>query len=126
MVENKYDYGYGYNAPEERESFVDTNKGEVIDKSKLSPMDVIRAMANKLNNKISEPRDGCKHCFGRGYVGFDSKSKAPVPCGCLFRHHSLEEKQIDRQAQNKYGGLNREQKRKLSRRMKKLKGQAKT
>jgi hypothetical protein len=56
---------------------------ETIDIS-VSPFDVIKKMAESLGQKINEPKSGCNYCYGRGYTSRDSKTKAPIPCSCLF------------------------------------------
>jgi len=76
--------GQKYEAPEDQDKFVDTTKGELIDKSKLTDFDVIKAVAKQTNTEIKNPRTSCKHCYGRGYIGWDSVTKAPIPCNCIY------------------------------------------
>jgi hypothetical protein len=76
--------GQKYEAPTDKDKFIDTAKGELIDKSKLTDWDVIKAVAKQTNTEIRNPRSGCKHCYGRGYIGWDSVTKAPVPCRCIY------------------------------------------
>jgi len=75
--------GQKYEAPVDKDKFVDTTKGELVDKSKLTDWDVIKAVAKQTNTEIRNPKSGCKHCYGRGYIGWDHKTKAPIPCRCI-------------------------------------------
>lgn len=76
--------GQNYNLPENREEFIDTKSGEIVKKEKIEPMDVIRKIAEKIGTKIQDPKPGCKHCYGRGWIGRDAQSKAPIPCNCIY------------------------------------------
>ncbi len=57
--------------------------------SKLSDEDRM-ALLRKLSKSIKKnsfrlPRKSCKHCFGRGFIGFLNGLKSlPVPCRCTF------------------------------------------
>ena len=73
-----------YQAPTDEDKFIDTSKGEVIDKSKLTEFDVIKAVAKQTGTEIRNPRSGCKHCYGRGWVGKDFASQSPIPCSCIY------------------------------------------
>jgi hypothetical protein len=35
--------------------------------------------------QFSKPSKGCRHCYGRGYEGWDSATRLPVPCRCMYR-----------------------------------------
>ena len=50
----------------------------------ITPMQVIKGMARNLGQTINDPKPSCKHCHGRGYIGRDSESKAPIPCSCFY------------------------------------------
>lgn len=76
--------GQNYQAPADVDKFVDTSKGELVDKSKLTEFDVIKAVAKQTGTEIRNPRSGCKHCYGRGWIGKDYKTGAPVPCRCIY------------------------------------------
>jgi hypothetical protein len=76
--------GQKYETPKDVDKFIDTAKGELIDKSKLSDWDVIKAVAKQTGTEIRNPRGGCKKCYGRGYIGWDSVTKAPIPCHCIY------------------------------------------
>lgn len=35
--------------------------------------------------RFKKPKPNCKHCYGRGHVGyFDINHKVPVPCRCVY------------------------------------------
>lgn len=52
--------------------------------SEENPFEVIRAISKVANIPISDPNKNCKKCYGRGYLGVDTKNKMPVPCKCIF------------------------------------------
>ena len=62
----------GNNNPIEKENLV------------ISPLHVIKRMAQTLGQTINDPNPNCKKCYGRGYIGRDNESKAPIPCLCLY------------------------------------------
>ena len=92
--------GQNYETPKDVDKFIDTSKGEIVDKSKLTEFDVIKAIAKQTGTEIRNPRSGCKHCYGRGWIGKDWVTKAPIPCSCIYPHKTpdqlLKESQSDR------------------------------
>ena len=106
-------YGQTYEAPENRDQFVDVEKGEVIDKENIPPLEVIKAIAKRYNIQISDPNKGCKHCYGRGYTGREAKTKVPIMCMCLFRDRTNKQKYLDMQAAQMYGHFNHDTRRKM-------------
>lgn len=30
-----------------------------------------------------KPKSGCRKCYGRGYIGWHSKTKLVIPCKCV-------------------------------------------
>ena len=91
--ENKsQSFGFNYDLPESKDAFIDTAKGEIIEKENLDPFEIIKAMAKATNTPIKTPRKGCKHCYGRGYIGKETKSQMPVPCSCIYPPKSPNEK----------------------------------
>jgi hypothetical protein len=76
-------FGQGYNL-EDREEFFDTNKGSVVEQKDLTPWEIIKATAVKLGYTINDPKKGCKHCYGRGYLGIMAGTKQPIPCNCIY------------------------------------------
>jgi len=77
--------GQKYDIPDSADAFVDTGEGKVINKEDLTPFEMIKAIAKQNNSEIEDPDKSCRHCYGRGYEGLDTKTKMPVPCRCLFR-----------------------------------------
>lgn len=74
-----------YNTIESVEAIFDGNDTYVEKEDlKLTPLQVIKGMAKTLGQEIGDPKSNCKHCYGLGYVGRDSESKAPIPCMCLY------------------------------------------
>jgi len=102
-----------YPIPEDRDEFLDVNQGKIIDKKDIKPFDIIKAWAKKFGTPICEPNSGCHKCYGRGYSGFDSKTKAPIPCGCIFRKNNIVQKSDNFVSDQKYNGWNRAKKRKM-------------
>lgn len=78
--------GTQYDLPKNRDEFININSGEVVKQDIIDPMDVIRKVAEKTGTKIQNPNPKCKFkgCYGRGYIGRDAKTKAPIPCKCIF------------------------------------------
>ena len=76
--------GQKYKEPEEKDKFIDTAKGELVDKTSLTDFDVIKAVAKQNNVEVRNPRSGCKKCYGRGFIGKDYVTKAPIPCSCIY------------------------------------------
>jgi hypothetical protein len=85
-------YGQTYELPKNRDEFVDVEKGAVIDKKDIPPIEIIKEMAKRYNVPISDPNKSCKHCYGRGYSHIDVATQAPIPCQCLFRGRTAKEK----------------------------------
>lgn len=57
----------------------------------ISPFDVIKSLAEKLGQIITDPKSNCKKCNGRGYIGRDYNSKAPIPCPCIYPNYNSSE-----------------------------------
>ncbi|HON83257.1 MAG TPA: hypothetical protein PLI22_03860 [Caldisericia bacterium] len=76
-----------------RSEMIDPDKKEVLTPEKIKNMDpwnVIVAGAAVLNLKINDPKKDCKHCYGRGYIGFQ-KNRQPIPCNCIFNKEDLKD-----------------------------------
>lgn len=84
---NKID---GYALPTPKEVIFDTEKGAVVEED-LAPLELLKLSAEKAGIKIKDPNPNCKKCYGRGYVGFESGSKIPRGCNCLFTKEDLEQ-----------------------------------
>ena len=65
------------------DKIIDLNKGEIVDKSKLSIFQQIKLAANDSGTEIRPPKPGCKKCYGRGYTG-KLMNGEPLICTCLF------------------------------------------
>ena len=74
--------GKNFQAPKNADQFIDVTKGSVIDKSKLTYMDIITATAKQHGITLRKPNAGCKKCFGRGYEYITTEG-SPHPCGCI-------------------------------------------
>lgn len=107
--------GTQYDAPSAEQTFVNTKDGTVVDKKELTPLDIIKSFAKQTGNVIQDPRKSCKYCMERGYEGFDSKTKMPIPCRCLFRGKTEAQQNNDRltDATNNRIHVSREQRRKM-------------
>ena len=62
-----------------------------------TPFERMKIVADNAGIDIKDPKKNCKHCYGRGYVGFvndpkdkDDKDKEPVPCHCIFTKKQIE------------------------------------
>lgn len=74
-----------YNAPEVKDTIVDSQTGQVENIKDLPPLEQIKFAAKKFNIVLNDkPKKNCKKCFERGYVGFNSNDKSPVTCSCMF------------------------------------------
>jgi hypothetical protein len=94
MSDNKKIFQQEYDQPNDRSRLVDIHEGKVLDNKDIPPMELIKALAKKYNWKISDPSSGCGKCYGRGYEGKLSDG-SPVPCRCLFRHRTVNERKQD-------------------------------
>lgn len=106
-------YGQTYAQPKNRDEFVDVEKGEVIDKKDIPPIEVIREMAKRNNVPMTDPNKSCKHCYGRGYSGIDAATQAPIPCSCLFRGRTAKEKYDELQRSQGLVRMNHEARRRV-------------
>lgn len=104
------DYNEGYKV-EGQTAYVDEEKGEVVDRSDLTPWEMIESLASQLGVKLLDPKDNCKDCHGRGYTGIHCDTKTPIPCMCIFPPEA-KEKQKEMAAQA--GFMNRRAKRRLA------------
>ena len=101
--------------------YINTPDG-VIDTDDLSitPLDVIKATAKKIGQELCHPKPNCKHCHGRGYIGRDSKTKAPIPCKCIQPNfNSLESQSVYMKTKKKSRLERRKQTRELKKKLKK-------
>jgi hypothetical protein len=89
--------------------FVDPTTGEIVDRSKLPPLEQIRIAAKNLNQTINEPHKNCKKCYGRGYTGINLDGNVPVPCSCIYEEYYKTNPDAKRQEINQQP--NRQQKR---------------
>lgn len=116
-------YGQAYAAPKDRDEFVDVEKGEVVDKKDIPPIEIIKEWAKRCNVPISDPNKSCKHCYGRGYSGTDAATHAPIPCSCLFRGRTAKEKYDETQRSQSMIKLNHESRRRMKKEIHKRMGQ---
>jgi len=119
-------YGDQYVGPAKRESFID-EQGNVIDKSDVTPLDVIKLTAQEANITIKDPAPSCKRCYGRGYTGIESKSRQPRPCSCIYppRCPNDEANENIYDAMHINASPNREQRRRMKKNMIRLMKQQK-
>jgi hypothetical protein len=106
-------YGQQYELPENRDEFVDVEKGAVIDKKDIPPIEIIKEMAKRFSVNIKNPNSGCRHCYGRGYSGIDAKTQAPIPCTCLFRDRDSRQKYQDTMASQGLIRMNHDARRRM-------------
>jgi len=109
-VENEFgDYNDKYKIDKKLE-FVDSNRGEVVDRKDLTPWEMIQSLAKQLGTTLLEPKKGCKNCYGRGWLGLHVETKTPIPCTCIF---DKEAKARQKEMTTQLGFMNRKSKRKL-------------
>lgn len=87
-----------YDVPTNEDAFVDGSAGNIIKKDDMTPFEIIKAIAKENGVDIQDPSKGCKKCHGRGYEGFETKTKMPFPCRCLYRNRT----EIDKMNENLY------------------------
>lgn len=73
-----------YDLPEIKEAAVDNETGEIVDLDSLSHWEKIVLAAKDANITLREPKHNCKKCYGRGYVGINTKDGVPVVCSCAL------------------------------------------
>lgn len=112
-------YGQQYDAPLNQDQFVDLEKGAIIERKDIPPMEAIKALAERYKIPISTPRSGCHFCYGRGYIGRELKTNAPIPCQCLFRNHDAKQKMANSQAAQAHA-MNHDQRRKMKKTLAKM------
>lgn len=76
------------------EKLFDKETGTVVEKKDVDPWELIKTVAKSSNVTLREPRKGCHKCYGRGWVGKDSKTQQPIPCNCVFEPKELKEQPI--------------------------------
>jgi len=105
-----------YEVPETSESFIDTGEGKIINKDEMTPFQIIKSLAQQNNQEVKDPKKNCKYCHERGYEGLDAKTKMPIPCRCLFRGKSENEKMEESlyDSEKNQHRISREQKRRMS------------
>lgn len=59
---------------------INTKTGERIE---LNPLEKIRFAAERFGIALNDPNSSCKKCYGRGYLGVDSKTGIPIACSCI-------------------------------------------
>jgi hypothetical protein len=110
---------YGYELPEQKEEFIDVEKNAIINKKDISPIEIIKAVANKNGIKLYLGAKGCHHCHDRKYIGFNAITHEPIPCSCLYRGRTTEQKQQDLTSWSTHT-FNRAKKREMKKGMRKF------
>lgn len=111
-IDTNYDFG------ELNEAYVDES-GTVLDKEdmpQVTPFDVIKKHAEMLGQEINDPKPNCNDCYGRGYIGRDSATKAPIPCRCIYNDYTNAQNTMMAQ---RMMGMSRSERRKMERQYKK-------
>jgi len=86
-----------------------TNTVVTAEDLKITPFDVIKAHAEKLGQTIVDPNPSCNDCYGRGYIGRDVMSKAPIPCRCIQPDYNSQQNQYIFNRTRKYSRKERRQ-----------------
>jgi len=82
------------------------------EQEEITPFGVISAMAAKIGQHVHEPNSSCKKCQGRGYIGRDHTTKAPIPCMCIYDSY---DKQQNMKISDQLRPLSRSERRKQKR-----------
>ena len=124
MSDNKLLFDNNYDDIDKEKVFIDTENDTIINNDDLyiTPFDVIKQTAEALGQTISEPKKNCKHCNGRGYIGRDADTKAPIACKCIYTDYDDVHNQM---IYNNFKKLSRKERRKLERENKKRKKRGK-
>lgn len=97
--------GEQYKDPTKDEKFIDVHKGTLLDKKDVPALLQIKSFYEQNNIKIGEPKSGCRHCYGRGYTGFDIKAQIWIPCQCLFPAQTRMQKEQEHRRMMQEGRL---------------------
>lgn len=78
------------------------------DLKSMDPWSVIVESARAMGIQINKPKENCKKCYGRGYLGRHADSGEPIACPCIFPKQTY-----DREiGQVQYKPMNRAERRK--------------
>lgn len=104
-----------YQAPEVKGGVLNTLTNEIADPDKIDAWDVIVHMSKIMDIEIQDPKSGCRHCFGRGWIGRDTKTRHPVPCSCIYPPKTEAQKHEENAYMNKVAmaNMNRSQRRRV-------------
>ena len=106
-----------YKPIEKQEVLVDDTNTVITDEDlDISPLDVIRKVADNIGQELCDPNPSCKKCNGRGYTGRDAETKAPIPCLCIQPNRDSAESVMAFNRTRKYS---RKERRKLERDLRK-------
>ena len=72
----------GASAQQLRPSVIDVN-AKTGERVELNPLEKIRFAAERFGIPLNDPNPSCKKCYGRGYLGVDSKTGIPIACYCI-------------------------------------------
>jgi len=82
-----------YNQIPKAESLIlDPATNEIKGESELTPWEKMVQSAETYGIKINDPKENCKKCYGRGYIGIDTNTRLPIPCKCIFPPATPEQK----------------------------------
>ena len=59
---------------------INSRTGERVE---LNPLEKIKFAAERFGITLNDPNKSCKKCYGRGYIGIDSKTQIPIACACI-------------------------------------------
>jgi hypothetical protein len=79
-----------------------------IDTTGMSHSEKIKMACSATGVIYSEPRNGCRKCSGKGYIGI--RDDQPIICPCVLRDNSKEYKE-EAKLQNGAPSMNRKQRR---------------
>lgn len=103
---------------EQTQMFMNPETGEMVERSKLPPLEQIRVTAKSTGHHINDPKKNCKKCFGRGYTAIKLEG-TPIPCDCIFEEFYKANPESKKTAQNYNPPMNRKQKRMYEKQYKK-------
>lgn len=54
----------------------------------------IQRAAKEIGIVLKEPKENCKKCHGRGWIGFNMATQKPIPCSCIIPKETRPERDI--------------------------------
>lgn len=66
------------------------NENKTVDLKSMDPWVIIVESARAAGITINKPKENCKRCHGRGYIGRHADTGEPIACNCIFPKEALD------------------------------------